>query len=255
VELLAVAAIVAAAWRRRWAVPALAVCAAAEIGLYVAMTQAGFSGNPRYVLPALAVCAVLAGVGAAELATAAQALAKRTPALPRASLAGPALALALLALAAEGFVQARVTRLKGEAQEVGRRMQLHEELAEAVQRVGGPRAVTSQGFATANRALQTRLAWELGVPIGAVESTTDYRVVFQSSRVFLAGRVKVLGRARRKQLLARIGSFRVYRRDDVVFPQVEREWASIGAPFTRPLQGIHTSRSGGRIGGPRVVTR
>jgi hypothetical protein len=52
----------------------------------------------------------------------------------------------------------------------------------------------------------------------------------------------VLGRARSKRTLARVGSIRVYRRDDVTFPQVERQWASIGAPFTRPLQGFHTSQ-------------
>jgi hypothetical protein len=99
------------------------------------------------------------------------------------------------------------------------------------------------------------LAWELGVPIGAVESTTDYRVVFQSSRVFLAGRVKVLGRARHRRTLARVGSIRVYRRDDVRFPQVERQWASIGQSFTGPLQGFHTLVVNGRIPRGRVVTR
>ena len=115
--------------------------------------------------------------------------------------------------------------------------------------------MTSQGFATANRALQTRLAWELGVPIAAVESTTDYRVVFRSSRELIAGRVKVLGRAKHRRTLARVGSIRVYRRDGVTFPQVEHQWAAIGAPFTRPLQGIHTLVGDERIKGLRVVTR
>jgi hypothetical protein len=245
IELLAAAGVVAAAARRRWAVPALAGFAAAEVALYVAMTQAGFSGNPRYVLPALAVGAVVAGVGAAELA--------KAP--PGGAFAGAAVAFGVLALAGGGFVDARVVRLRGEAREVVIRMRLHSELADAVQAVGGPRVVNSQGFATANRALQTRLAWELGVPIGAVESTTDYRLVFQSSRVFLAGRVKVLGRARSRPTLARVGSIRVYRRDDVTFPQRERQWASIGSSFTRPLRGIHTLAREGRIARTRVVTR
>jgi hypothetical protein len=134
-------------------------------------------------------------------------------------------------------------------------MELHRELARAVRAVGGPGAVTSQGFATANRALQTRLAWELGVPIGAVESTTDYRVVFRSSRELIAGRVKVLGHAEQRRTLARVGSIRVYRRDNVTFPQVERQWAAIATPFTQPLQGIHTLEKGERITGTRVVTR
>ena len=263
VELLAAVGVLAAAARRRWAVLALAGCAAAEVALYVGMTQAGFSGNPRYVLPALAVAAVVAGVGAAELATGVRAVASRVPA-PRArgalaSPAGPfvgaAVACGALAFAGSGFVDARVARLRSEAREVGIRMRLHSELADAVRAVGGPRAVNSRGFATANRALQTRLAWELGVPIGAVESTTDYRVVFQSSRVFFAGRVKVLGRARSRPTLARVGSIRVYRRDDVRFPQRERQWASIGLSFTQPLQGIHTFVRDGRNARTRVVTR
>jgi hypothetical protein len=241
VELLALGAVAVAAVRRQLAAPVLAAAALAEVALYVAMTEAGFSGNPRYVLPALALFAVLAGAGAAHLA--------RTP--PPVAVAG----LAALALAGSNFLHSRVVRLRGEAHEVGIRMQLHEELARAVKAVGGPEVVKAQGFATANRALQTRLAWELGVPIGAVESTTDYRIVFRSSRELIAGRVKVLGHAKRRPLLARVGSFRVYRRDGVTFPQNERYWASIGRPFTGPLQGFHTLVKDERIAAPRVVTR
>jgi len=55
--------------------------------------------------------------------------------------------------------------------------------------------------------------------------------------------------------LARVGSIRVYRRDDVTFPQRERQWASIGSSFTQPLQGIHTLAREERIARARVVTR
>src|ERR687895_1991573 len=86
VELLAAAAVVAAVAFGRWAAPvpagaaalrqravlALAAAAALEATLFVGMTQAGFSGNPRYVLSALAVLCVLAGVGAARSAQAAE---------------------------------------------------------------------------------------------------------------------------------------------------------------------------------------
>src|ERR687895_411768 len=64
VELLALAAVAIALARRRLPVVLLGAAALAEIALFVAMTQAGFSGNPRYALPGLALAAVLAGAGA-----------------------------------------------------------------------------------------------------------------------------------------------------------------------------------------------
>jgi hypothetical protein len=250
VELLAAIAVGVALARRRLAVLALAAAALAEAGLFVAMTQAGFSGNPRYVLPALAVGAVLAGVGAANLAQAVPARAGAT-----ARLAGVGASVALLAPAAHGFLDSRVTRLRGEAREVGVRMELHRDLARAVRMAGGPEAVQKLGWATTNRALQTRLAWELGVPMELTETLTDYRVVFRSSRDQLVGRVYITGRARYRETLTRVGSFRVYRRDGISFPIVAREWKLVERPFTGFLQGVHTGVSDGRIREPQVVTR
>jgi hypothetical protein len=160
-----------------------------------------------------------------------------------------------MALTAHGFLTARVTRLDDEAHEVAVRMQLHADLAQAVRKAGGPAAVTKLGWATTNRALQTRLAWELGVPMELTESLTDYRVVFRSSREPLVGRVYMTGRARHRQTLARVGSIRVYRRDGITFPQVHREWKATEGPFTGLLQGLHTRVDEGRIPAVRVVTR
>ena len=87
------------------------------------------------------------------------------------------------------------------------------------------------------------------------ESLTDYRVVFRSTREPLVGRVYMTGRASHCQTLARVGSFRVYRRDGITFPEVHREWRALDGPFTGLLQGIHTDVDHGRIPGPRVVTR
>jgi hypothetical protein len=259
-ELLAAVAVGVAIVKRRAPVLLLAGAALVEVALFVAMTQAGFSGNPRYVLPALAVWSVLAGVGAGYLAGALPALAGASsrPRLAAAPLPGVAVALVVLTLGAHGFLQSRVSRLDDEAREVGQRMQLHRDLARAVQQVGGAAAVRRLGGATTNRALQTRLAWELGVPMELTESLTDYRVVFRSASEPLVGRVYMTGRARQRQTLARVGSFRVYRREGITFPLVQHErhewWASEG-PFTGLLQGIHTGVDRGRIAGPRVVTR
>jgi hypothetical protein len=260
-ELLVAAALAAAAWRRERAVLVLFAAAAAEAALFVAMTQAGFSGNPRYVLPALTLLCVLAGVGAARAAEAgadagarlgrragAARLAAGAPpptgASRLASPAGAVLALLLVALLAAPLVSARIGRLEHEANEVGRRMELQRDLGRAVDAAGGPGAVRALGSATANRALHTRLAWELDRPIQEVERGYGHRVVFRTGRERLAGEVLVWGRARRRLLLARAGTFEVYRRAGLSYRL-----------FTSSLQGIHILEPGGRNALGRVVTR
>jgi hypothetical protein len=134
-------------------------------------------------------------------------------------------------------------------------MNVHHDLARAVDEVGGPPAVAAIGTATANRALHSRLAWELRVPIQQVESVADHRVVFRSLREQLNGRVYMRGKAKSRRTLARVGGIWVYRRDGLTFPLARRALEAIGSPFTAGLQGIHTSAPGGRNFGPRVVTR
>jgi hypothetical protein len=262
-EALAAVAVAVAPVRRRAAVLVLAGAALAEVALFVAMTQADFSGNPRYVLPALAVWSVLAGVGAGRLAQgfvefwsicADFSTSPRTR-RPRSALAGVVAVVVVLGFGAHVFLDKRVVRLRDEAKEVGQRMELHRDLALAVQRAGGAARVKALGWATTNRALQTRLAWELGVPMELTESLTDYRVVFRSSREPLVGRVYMTGRARHRRTLARVGSIRVYRRDGITFPVAHREWRATEGPFTGLLQGVHTRVDRGRIAAPRVVTR
>ena len=133
-------------------------------------------------------------------------------------------------------------------------MRLHHDLAQAVEQAGGREAVLAHGWATTNRAMQTRLAWELHVPMELTESLTGYRVVFRSSRRMLVGRVYMTGRARSRRTLARVGSFRVYERAGLTFPLARREWR-LPSPFTRLLQGIDTRVDSGRIAPLRVVTR
>jgi hypothetical protein len=241
IELLIAVAVVGAVVWRRWAVLALAAAAMSEAGLFVAMTEAGFSGNPRYVLPALALACVLAGVGAANLLDAGGELGRRLPPLP--APAGGTLAVAAVAVLVASVVDARTGRLTNEVREVGERMKVHRDLGRAVAAEGGPEAVAALGPATANRALHSRLAWELGVPMGAVESLADYRLVFRSAREKLVGRVYLRGHAHFRETLGRVGSFWVYRRDGVTLPHGERRLEAIGPPFTLDLQGINTRRS------------
>jgi hypothetical protein len=241
-ELLAAGALAAAAWRRDRAVLVLAGAAAAEAALFVAMTQAGFSGNPRYVLPALTIACVLAGVGAARAAEAGAAIGEPLPGPTR--VMSPALALALVALVAAPLVSARVERLGHEAREVGRRMELQRDLGRAVDAAGGADALRALGSATSNRALHTRLAWELDRPIQDVERGYGHRVVFRTGRERLAGEILVWGRARRHLPVASAGTVEVYRRTGLSYRL-----------FTSRLQGIHILGPGGRNAPDRVVTR
>jgi hypothetical protein len=248
-ELLALAAVAAAVVRRQRVVLVLAAAAAAEGAVFVAMTQGGFSGNPRYALPALAVLCVLAGTGAARTAEAGGALAARAAGLlagsrrgragraraprsariaPASRLSGAAIALALVALLVAPLVEGRAGRLEFEAREVGRRMDLQRDLARAIAAAGGPEALRELGSATTNRALHSRLAWELGYSIQDVERGYGHRVVLRTSRERIAGDVLVWGRPRERRMLARVGSFDVYRRIGVRYRL-----------FTSPLQGLH----------------
>jgi hypothetical protein len=236
-ELLALVAVAAAVVRRQRAVLVLAAAAATEGALFVAMTQAGFSGNPRYALPALAVLCVLAGTGAGRTVQAGGALAARAAGAPgsaapritlAARLSGAALALTLVALLVVPLVDGRAGRLEFEVREVDRRMDLQRGLARAIDAAGGPEALRELGSATTNRALHSRLAWELGYPIDDVERGYGHRVVLRTSDERIAGDVLVWGRPRERRTLAQAGSFDVYRRIGVRYRL-----------FTSPLQGLH----------------
>ena len=212
----------------------------AEAALFVVMTQAGFSGNPRYVLPALALTCVLAGVGTARiLATAGGLTARPSPAL------GAAAAAVVLAIVAVPFANERAERMERELRQIGVRMDLHRDLARAVDRLGGPAAVSAVGTATANRAYHSHLAWELKVPISVVEAVSAHRLVFRSWRVLSAGRVYTTGRARVRRTVLRLGDWRVVERDRITFPLARAQAASRGSPFTASLQGINRLGRGG----------
>ena len=251
-ELLTLVAAGAALVRRQWAVLVLAAAAAAEVGLYLAMTEARFSGNPRYVLPAVTLVCVLAGVGAGRWAElAARALRPIARPVPAAA-AGAAAAAAVIAVLAWPQLDLRVDRLRHERDEVELRMALHRDVERALDEAGGPEAVNRFGPASINRALHTRLAWELGRPIDEIETARGAGVVFNSSERALAGRLPVWGRSRGRTFVTREGSFVVYRRQGIP------RWIFIRGvawAFTRRLQGIDIPVPGGRIAVTRVVTR
>ena len=140
----------------RW----LAAAACAWVAMVAVLTQAGFTGNERYLVPAMASVCVLGGVGAEAIA---RTLGGRNRA--RTSL----VVLALLALAAP-FGLARVRNLAGFRTEALERARVIAGLEPVVARAGGRGGVLACGGAAVTRpGTQGTLAWELDLPLSAVE--------------------------------------------------------------------------------------
>jgi hypothetical protein len=138
--------------RARRAKLALAAGGAAWIGLVALLSEAGYSGEDRYLLPAAAVAVILAGVGVGRL----------VEVLPRASGRVAALACALLIAAPVPFAAPRALEL---ADRLRYAAELHEGLGEAVDRAGGERPLLACGRPFAGRYRFPAVAWHLGVEI------------------------------------------------------------------------------------------
>jgi hypothetical protein len=123
------------------------------------MSEAGFSGNTRYlVLPAAAGLVV----GAAGLAWV---LAAVLPA--RLRRAGPVRALGAVLLAA-AFTAASLAALPGVARRAEQQSRLVPELAGAVASAGGPARLRACGRVVTSRFFVPAVAWRLGLPLREV---------------------------------------------------------------------------------------
>jgi hypothetical protein len=200
-ELGALAAVVIAAVRRDRNVLVVAGAAVGWLAVVAAMTQAGFSGNPRYFLPALVLTCVLAGIGAAWLIQ----LAPR----PWARI----LVGVLLAVLVWPYTSYRVRRLDGQAHAAAARADLQRDLARAIQRVGGPDKVNPQGVPRVNRSFATRVAWELKIPMNSVRAARK-----PAPGILFTAKTRYSGEPPLKSLrrwkttyLTRVGNWKVYR--------------------------------------------
>jgi hypothetical protein len=182
----AAAALVA---RGRAALPALA--GAAWIALVAAMSEAGFSGEPRYVLPGAALLAVSGGVGAARLwevaswRAASRAARPAEPTAPRARprlVAAAALALALVA----PFAAVRAAGVAELGPRLAHQERLAADLARAIDAAGGRDAVLACGPPAVGRYRGTLLAWHLDVPKRTVRADGEPGAVTFRSRLTLA---------------------------------------------------------------------
>lgn len=214
---------------RPGAVLALGGFGALVVAMFLAMTEAGFSGNPRYVLPALASFAVLGGVGAALLVDLGGQLAGGLA--PRLTLArgsawlGTAAACAVMAVAAAPEMSSHAGAVLDEARASIERSRLHSQLDRAVAAVG-PSYVTRFGPATTNRPFQTHLAWELSLRLPDVHGTDGRGILFRTPAGLLSGMVRVAPRASRRTVIARVGSWTVSTRP----PNAEHiyTWPAVG---------------------------
>ena len=164
------AAIVLAVRRRDRLELGLAAATVGVLALFVGMTQAGFSGNSRYLLPAIVVACVLTGVAAARLV----ALTPR----PAAATA----TAALLAAISVPFVLDGVGGLKREARQARQTAQLDADLGVAVSRAGGGDTVVKRGAPAVDRAFTPHMAWLTTLPVGQVERSRGAALVFAAGR-------------------------------------------------------------------------
>jgi hypothetical protein len=135
--------------------PALALAGGgvAWLALVAVMTEAGYSGNPRYLMPVTAVTCVLAGVGLARTLD-------LVPS-PRRALVRGVIAVAVVAAVAAVIVD----RPRVDAVTDGLRSDadLNHQLATVVARAGGPKAVLACGHPITGAYQVPALAWDLHV--------------------------------------------------------------------------------------------
>jgi hypothetical protein len=151
----------------------LVIGAGAWLGLVALMTQAGYSGNPRYLMPVTAIACVLAGVGVGRVMESfAGLLRARRPVLPdRATPVSPGVSGSASVRAAIGLALVIVVgvaaydRPQLDADLIGLRIEAHlgDQLDGAVARAGGAKAVLACGEPFTGAYQVPALAWRLDV--------------------------------------------------------------------------------------------
>jgi len=156
VQLAALVAVGFGLLRRERTTLALATGVIAWVALVVAMTYVGYPGVPRLMLPAAALLCVLAGLGTSRLVQAAGGGRRSLAASILVLIAGAAVALPR----AENVTKV-IAPLRIEAEQ-------NRDLAVAVDRAGGARAVLACGHPATTPLQVAALAWQLKVPTSSV---------------------------------------------------------------------------------------
>jgi hypothetical protein len=179
----------------------------------VAMTLDGYPGLERFYLPAAALTCVLGGVGIVRLAQlVASPLAARGGRV--AVVVAGVVTLALIAVSVP-LTTERISVARAQEPIASRAVKRLDELSAAVAAVGGHHAVypCRSSFAAANHSVQTALAWKLHVTLGRVGTTMRHQgLLFLGPHDSIdGGAPRIDHRLTQRQLLARVGAWRVYR--------------------------------------------
>lgn len=153
--------------RRQGAVLAVALLAFAWIGLIAAMTQAGFSGNPRYIILGTSMIAVVGGVGFGRVVTFAASLAGER-ASTAAALAAGALVVLALGTATSHWALPRFRSFRQVDRALRYQAELRIDLERAIAQAGGARRLAACGPIATGKFQVPMVAWHFGVHTLAV---------------------------------------------------------------------------------------
>jgi hypothetical protein len=153
-----VAALGLAATRRRLGPGGLfGLAALAWLGVVAVMTEAGFSGNARYLIAPISLACVAGGIGLAQLAE------RLAPG--RATLV---LGLTVVLLAIP--IATRQDDLRADAEAAHNEARLMDDLTLVINRAGGPASLRRCGRVAIGPFQVTALAWRLDVPIQRIQT-------------------------------------------------------------------------------------
>ncbi|MBS1869636.1 MAG: hypothetical protein JSS99_08235 [Actinobacteria bacterium] len=170
--------------RRQGAVLAVGLLGFSWIVLIALMTQAGFSGNPRYIILGTSLLAVCGGVGFGRVVQFAGALVQRAfgPTRPRLALAAGVLAFALLSLATVHWAAPRFKNFGKLDKALRYQAELRFDLRDALAKAGGATAFKACGKATAGKFSVPLVAWYLHEHTLDVGLTPEPRGVIVAAR-------------------------------------------------------------------------
>ncbi|MGB2711124.1 MAG: hypothetical protein WBC33_06370 [Conexibacter sp.] len=146
--------------RRQGAVLAVGLLAIAWIVLIAGMTQAGFSGNPRYIILGTSMLAVVGGVGFGRVVAFAQGLVARLPS-PRVATVAAAAVFVAMAVATAHWAQPRFANFDDLDRALRYQAQLRFDLEDALAKAGGAQAFAACGHAATGKFQVPLVAWHL----------------------------------------------------------------------------------------------